>query len=512
MKRQWMLASTLLLSSCAIVQTTALGGTLILKPQIQAGAFETKTTVNAYTQASINHLILKLYTDDGTEHDTGIQKSLPNAQLGNTISFSNLKVNTTYRIKAFAYLTADESQLISTTDANSYTEVTLTNDDRPTLANLKVKLINIPFNGQGTGSLQITNGGYLPSDPEGFQLFTSGVVSTLAGGNGGTANGYVNGAGTSALFFHTDGVAVDSAGNVYVADNPNHLIRKISSSGMVSTLAGGEGGTIAGYADGTGTAAKFKGPNCVAVDAAGNVYVSDGGNSLIRKITSTGVVTTLAGGSGTTTAGYLNGTGTAAMFKSPHAVAVDGSGNVYVADQSNHLVRKITSTGVVSTIAGQATTAGYANGQGTEAKFNQPFGIAVDGYGNLYVADRSNHVIRKITSSGMVSTFAGGAGGTIAGYADGIGTEAKFWIPNNVAVDRYGNVFVADEYNGLVRKITSSRNVSTIAGQATTAGYADGTGTSAIFNHPCGLAIDLSGNLYIGDWNNNLIRAIRYAY
>ena len=214
----------------------------------------------------------------------------------------------------------------------------------------------------------------------------SGVVSTLAG----STQGYTDGTGTSAQFDYPTGVAVDGAGNVYVADSYNHRIRKITASGVVSTLAG----STQGYTDGTGTSAKFAYPSGVAVDGAGNVYVADQYNHRIRKITASGVVSTLAGSS----MGNTDGTGTSAQFSYPTGVAVDGAGNVYVADQYNHRIRKITASGVVSTLAGSSS--GYADGTGTSAKFDYPTGVAVDGAGNVYVADYYNHRIRKITSSG----------------------------------------------------------------------------------------------------------------
>ena len=317
------------------------------------------------------------------------------------------------------------------------------------------------------------------------------TVSTLAGSG---TSGYTDGTGTSAQFKNPYGVAVDGAGNVYVADRYNHRIRKITTSGVVSTLAG----SSQGYTDGTGTSAQFYNPTGVAVDGAGNVYVADLSNHRIRKITTSGVVSTLAG----STSGYADGTGTSAQFNNPSGVAVDGAGNVYVADLSNHRIRKITALGVVSTLAG--STYGYADGTGTSASFDKPYGVAVDGAGNVYVADLYNHRIRKITASGVVSTLAGN--GTY-GYTDGTGTSAQFSYPKGIAVDGAGNVYVADQSNQRIRKITASGVVSTLAGNGTY-GYTDGTGTSAKFAYPTGIAVDGAGNVYVADESNHRIRKI----
>ena len=322
---------------------------------------------------------------------------------------------------------------------------------------------------------------------------SSGVVSTLAGSG---ASGYTDGTGTSAQFKYPFGVAVDGAGNVYVADQSNHRIRKITTSGVVSTLAG----STSGYTDGTGTSAQFKYPTGVAVDGAGNVYVADLSNHRIRKITTSGVVSTLAGSS----QGYTDGTGTSAKFDYPYGVAVDGAGNVYVADESNHRIRKITTSGVVSTLAG--STYGYTDGTGASAQFKYPYGVAVDGAGNVYVADRYNQLIRKITTSGVVSTLAG----STYGYTDGTGTSAKFYNPTGVAVDGAGNVYVADYANHSIRKITTSGVVSTLAGSGTY-GYTDGTGTSAKFDSPTGVAVDGAGNVYVADESNHSIRKITFC-
>jgi len=288
------------------------------------------------------------------------------------------------------------------------------------------------------------------------------------------------------------GVAVDSAGNIYVSDTYNNEILKIRPSGLETTLAGS--GT-AGFAD-----IYINLPGGVAVDSVGNIYVSDFNNNKIRKITPSGLVSTLAGSG---TAGFADGQGTAAQFQHLRGVAVDSRGDVYVADSSNHRIRKITPDGTVSTFAGSGTV-GTLNGSGTAAQFNQPSGITIDSSGNFYVADAGNHKIRKITLSGDVSTLAGS--GT-EGFADGQGTAAQFKYPFGVAVDSGGTVYVADKGNHRIRKITPSGDVSTLTGS----GYqriTDGQGTAAQFSSPSGIAVDSSGNVYVADTHNNKIHKI----
>jgi sugar lactone lactonase YvrE len=326
------------------------------------------------------------------------------------------------------------------------------------------------------------------------------MVTTLAG-TAGTA-GSANGQGTAASFDAPEGVAVDSSGNLYVADYFNELIREITPGGLVSTLAGTVG--VAGSANGTGTGASFDGPSGVALDVFGNIYVADSLNNVIREIAPGGVVTTLAGQPGV--AGAANGSLTTATFSNDFGIAVDGTGNIYVADRGNQLIREITSGVVVSTLAGQAGVAGAANGAGNTASFNGPDGIAVDSSGNVYVADYSNDLIRKITPGGVVSTLAGQAG--VAGSTNGTGTAASFNGPSGVAVDSSGNVYVADHQNDLIRKITPGGVVSTYAGQAGVAGNTNGPLSSALFSLPSSLAVDSAGNLYVSEFGNQLIRKI----
>jgi len=326
------------------------------------------------------------------------------------------------------------------------------------------------------------------------------IVTTFAGMIGGS--GSVDGVGGQARFRLPNSVAVDGAGNVFVADTGNNTVRIIAPNGGVATFAGVSGDH--GSFDGTGNKARFWAPFGIATDRSGNIFVADTANNTIRKITSAGVVTTLAGQAGQP--GNNDGFGQSARFRNPWSVAVDSQGNVFVADMSNDAIRKITPLGVVSTFAGQTGNSGNADGAGSHAQFNHPFAIAVDNADNLYVSDSANHTIRKISPGGLVSTVAGLPG--YAGSTDGQGDAARFWNPQGLAVDGKGNIFVADTGNSTVRKITPSGEVTTLAGLAGTAGTADGGGKEARFNNPTGVAVDRDGNIFVADNNNHAIRKI----
>ena len=328
----------------------------------------------------------------------------------------------------------------------------------------------------------------------------AGVVSTVAGsaGQGGSSNG----TGSAARFYYPSNVAVDSAGNVYVADQYNDEIRKITPSGVVTTLAGSA--QQMGSSDGTGSAARFFAPTGVAVDSAGNVYVADQSNDEIRKITPSGVVTTLAGSA--QQMGSSDGTGSAARFYFPMGVAVDGAGNVYVADRANDEIREITPSGVVTTLAGSAGQTGSSDSTGSAARFYWPTGVAVDSAGNIYVADSDNDELRKISSSGVVTTLAGSA--TQTGSSDGTGSAARFYDPNGVALDATGNLYVADAKNDEIRKITPAGAVTTLAGSVGQIGSSGGTGSTARFDYPTGVAVDSAGNIYVADFYNDEARMI----
>ncbi|TKC62361.1 DUF839 domain-containing protein [Pedobacter hiemivivus] len=319
------------------------------------------------------------------------------------------------------------------------------------------------------------------------------IVSTFAGD--GTA-GLLNGAAADAQFRNPEGVAVDAQGNLIVVDRQNHTIRKITQAGQVTTIAGD--GT-AGYADGVGTAAKFSSPWKVAVDLQGNIIVADRDNFKIRKIAPDGTVSTLAG----STAGFADGSGSAAKFMQPLDVVADAQGNVYVADNTSHRIRKVTPSGMVTTLAGDGT-AGFLDGTGTQTKFRNPSGLTLDQQGNIIVADRLNHRIRKITPGGIVTTVAG-AGTT--GLLDGDVLTAKFADPYGVVVDANGNILVAELTNARIRKITPAGQVNTLAGSS--AGFADGLSVNAKFNQPTDLDVDTKGNIYVAEVTNHRIRMIR---
>jgi hypothetical protein len=324
------------------------------------------------------------------------------------------------------------------------------------------------------------------------------TFTTLAGAA--TVSGSMDGTGSTARFNQPAGVALDGAGNLYVADFINSTIRKVTPSGVVTTLAGAAG--ITGSADGTGATARFYKPFGVAADSAGNVYVADSFNDTIRTIAPGGVVTTLAGTAGIS--GSADGTGSSARFNDPTAVAVDGAGNLYVADAHNDTIRKITSGGVVTTVAGTAGASGSEDGTGGTAQFNDPFSVAVDSVGNVYVADFNNDTIRKIAPGEVVTTLAGTAG--ISGSANGTGSSARFNGPSGVAVDGAGNVYVADYNNDTIRKITPGGVVTTLAGTAGVSGSSNGTPFAARFDYPVELAVDGAFNVYVADYFNDTIR------
>lgn len=330
-----------------------------------------------------------------------------------------------------------------------------------------------------------------------FTLFTmqsnAQTVTTLAGSSAGSADG----TGSAATFNRPWGVAVDAAGNVFVADELNHKIRKITPSGVVTTFAG----STSGFQDGNGTNAKFNSPNGLAFDSLGNLFVVDCYNHRIRKITQSGDVTTFAGSA----QGAFNGNGAAARFNFPQGIAIDNSNNLFIADGSNYTIRKITPTGDVTTFAGSPGIQAYVDATGSAARFNLAKAIGINtSNGDLFVTD--GHRIRKITTAGVVTTYAG----SVNGLVNGTLTASRFFWPEGLVVTTSGDVYVGDATNCVIRKISASGTVTTLCGNTYgIVGSADGTGSAASFYSPKGLCFDSSGSsLYVADSNNHRIRKI----
>lgn len=321
-----------------------------------------------------------------------------------------------------------------------------------------------------------------------FTYQLSEIVSTFAGNGSGA---YLDGTGLAASFLEPDGLTIDANGNLFIADNGDNAIRKITPAAVVTTLAGNP--KTVGSADGTGITATFNSPNDLVMDLAGNIYEIDFANHGVRKITSTGVVTTI-GGPGNDAAHTANLLG-------PIGIAIDKTGNLYITGIDN-LIKKISPNGLVTVFAGSGAS-GSANGNGTNATFNGPTGMAFDAEGNLYVSDNGT-MIRKITPSGDVTIF---AGSTTLGSSDGTGASASFARPMGLAFDKDGDLYVADSENNLIRKITPSRVVSTFAGSGS--GYfRNGIASEAEFASPEDVCIDSNGNVYVSDSHNSLIRKI----
>ncbi len=324
-------------------------------------------------------------------------------------------------------------------------------------------------------------------------IFTYTIIDIQTSTFAGSTEGNVDGQGANAQFAVLGQMAMDSNGTIFVADPHNHRIRKITPSGVVSTFAG----STSGFADGQGTNAQFNSPYGLAIDSNDTVFVCDSNNNKIRKITPSGVVSTFAG----STSGFANGQGTNAQFDSPYGLAIDAQNNLYVADYYNKKIRKITPSGVVSTFAG--STNGNVDGQGTTAQFRSPIGITIDADNTIYVGDEGNYNIRKITPNGMVSTLAGSGS---SGFTNGQGTAAQFTSPTGLAVDKQGTIYVADYSNHKIRKITPNGMVSTFVGS--TIGFTNGNGSNTQFYNPYDVIVDTNYDVYVADRGNYKIRKI----
>ena len=342
---------------------------------------------------------------------------------------------------------------------------------------------------------------------------TTTGAATVVAGNG--TDSYFGDGGPASLasFNYPAGMTIDSSGNYYVADTSNQRIRKVSAeTGTITTIAGNGTITETGFPLGDGgaaTSATLNNPNGLTTDSAGNVYIADTGNNRIRKISSAGVISTIAG---TGSAGYSGdgGAATLAMLRSPRSVAVDGAGNIFIADSSNHRIMKVNgATGIITTLAGDGYYGYFGDGGvATRAEFNGPVGVVLDGAGNIYIADRNNHRIRKVTAAtGIISTVAGNG---ISGYAGdgGAATAAKLYYPNGIALDSAGNMFISDGSNYIRRVDSSSGVITTVAGNGTWGSQGDGGPATAASIIPSGVAVDGVGRIYLVDSNAQTIRKV----
>ena len=332
------------------------------------------------------------------------------------------------------------------------------------------------------------------------------TITTVAG-NGIPANSGDNGPATSAAILQVRGIAIDRAGNIYIAQNTTNVIRKVDTAGNISTIAGN--GT-AGYTGDNGPAlqAEVNRPSGLAIDAAGNLYIADSGNNAIRKIDASGNITTIAGGSSGSSGD--GGLATQAKFNQPNGVAVDGAGNIYIADTGNHKIRKIdASTGNINTVAGSPSFGYTGDGRAaTSATLNSPQGVAVDSNGVIYIADTNNNVVRKVDTDGNISTVAGTGTAGFSGDG-GAATSAELNHPYYVAVDTVGNLYIADSFNNEVRKVDGSGNIKAFAGTGTSGSPTSGAvAASSSIGTPFEMAFDSSGNFYFSNEGDSLINKV----
>jgi sugar lactone lactonase YvrE len=332
------------------------------------------------------------------------------------------------------------------------------------------------------------------------------IITTVAGtgilgfsGDGGAAI-------AAELHFPT-GVAADLSGNIYIVDTDNQRVRKVTSSGIISTNAGNGGIGYTGDG-GAATSAWLNYPGAIAVDAAGNIYIGDGSNNCVRKVNSSGIISTIAG---TGTAGYSGDGGPAvsAQLNYISSIAVDAAGNIFLADGFNQRIRKINTSGIITTIAGNGTS-GFSGdgGAATAAALSHPEGISVDAAGNIFITDTDNNRIRKVNTSGIITTIAGNG---VAGYTgDGIpAITAELNYPYAAKPDASGNIYIADYYNFRVRMVNTSGKICTVAGDGIQGFSGDGgIATSAEIDRVYDLAVGGSGAIYLADGNNNRIRYV----
>jgi len=339
------------------------------------------------------------------------------------------------------------------------------------------------------------------------KVASGGNISTLAG-NGTLSYSGDGSAANKAQLNTPQGVAADAAGNLYLSDTLNNVVRKVSPNGIISNYAG-NGGVGSSGDGGAATSAQLNGPQGLAVDASGNLFIADTLNAKVRKVSASGVISTVAG-SGTPGYGGDGAAATSAQLNLPIGVAVDGNNNLYIADFGNSRVRKVSANNI-STVAGNGS-AGYSGdgGPAVKAQLNGPQGVAVDAAGNLYIADTENNRIREVTPGGLIATVAGNG---IAGYSGdgGQATSAQVGNPVGLTVDSAGDIYTVDA-SARVRQVYPNGLIATIVGNGNRGYSGDGgLATQAQLNAPSAIALGSNGNLYVADTANSAIRLLQYA-
>lgn len=342
------------------------------------------------------------------------------------------------------------------------------------------------------------------------KVTTNGIISTVAG------NGTINYSGDNGLAISANigspyGLTVDKSGNLFMADADNHRIRKIATNGIITTVAGNG---ISGYSGdgGLATKAQLYGPTDVTIDASGNLYIADASNNRIRKVTTDGIITTIAG-SGVAGFNGDGGPATQASLAGPYAVAIDAKGSFYISDANNHRIRKVGADGIITTVAGNGKYSMVKQGDGgpaTKTSLISPMGLTVDANGNLFIAVANNNCVRRVSPEGIITTVAGD--GTFGFRGDGgPATRAQLYGPTDVAMDASGSLYITDHSNKRIRKVSTDGTMNTIAGTGTWGSNGNGNGgpaTSANLGFPYGIVVDGNGNFFFTETVNRLIRRV----